>query len=1160
MKNSIQRQLILPAALLIGAMAVLPAAARELSIVAQAGNESSFITAPGEAHSLVVSARRGDGTPVPGLTIRFNAPGEGAGGTFPESTEFEPTFIRVETNANGDATVSFVTGPIPGVFLVEAIVEGSSASLSYAFTNAADPPDFAMQPTAVRDAVLQWVADSGELVGLSALVHGPVLVPGGSVIASASPENPTSWVEPLVAERDSWLLWIDDFPFADHAHATRLILLDAAETGPNVLDNAGIISTRWWPIVRLPNDGRTHSLAPPAGPGDELEDVEVAALSLPSGLNAAPADACAILIHGPNMQPGSRDILNYRKYLLSNNLVSSSRIKMSLKSDGANSFRIEPVSRNDFDRIVKETAKLNCKKGYLLFAAHGIEPENGGGLIVKSDQQGGKNASLSFEEYVRILKQLGGVELCIVQPSCFAGALLTWVQGHGFTGSVIAASSEVEPAYHDAGGHFFVQAFLAAKKNSSADTDGDGKVSDQEALDWVKKNDKSPFTFPGGLQVDRIQTADPQGGTISATGTRRFSAGLIYIPQPGSSKMLLIKRPPFVADNTTLAVTIKISDAKTATTQTTQVTLGPFVPLIPIPIVGVDCGITSYEITAQDGNQKYKGSNVVQVGHFRPSVKKVTVAVGSEVQVDLTVFGALMAPADGRVDTSSKFDITPADKTIAVPDPSPLDLPSRAPKVSFKVKGLKVGKTTFDILLRKTGSVKTIEVNVVAADQRQSMNLCDPFDRETAFAVTDVRNVFDHPISLRSLFNGRVASNGMFHIDGAPGAFIKTTGMFDCNSGEFMLSGNSGSMTIAGFSDVPARAEGHLHAIGNGTSFPVGPREVRQNAGDAGAMIVIDYTLGEGVFPGGPIAWTIEGTLAGAAGGECSYALDPAMLTLSSGGGSGSLSVITQDGCGWTASSAQSWISLPAGPEGTGAGTVEFSVEANPGAGPRNGTITVTGSTLTVVQDGTSNPRPVISRAGVVNGASFVRGIAPATWISILGTNLAPTARTWGDADFNGANLPTSLDGVSVTINGRPAYVFFISPNQLNVLAPDDPRRGGVKIRVTTPAGSSDPYSKFLLETDPALFQFSPEGRRYAAAVHADGTFAGKPGLFAGLTTPVVVRIGGRDAVVLFAGIVGSGLYQFNVVTPDLEPGDHEIGIFVGGVPIEEGVHLTIEP
>ena len=456
MKYSMKHRWIPPAALLIWAMAALPGAAREPSVVAQASDtENSFVTAPGETRTLLVRAVQSDGAPIPGLTVRFNAPQEGAGGTFPQSTESERIFIRVETGANGEATVSFVTGPVPGVFLVEAIVEGTSASLSYAFTNTADPPDFAMRPTAVRDAVQQSIAGSGELVGLTALVHGPVLLPAGSVISSASPENPAARVEPVVAERDSWLLWVDDFPFADYAHATRLMLLDAAEAGPDVTVNADIRSTRWWPIVRLPHDSRAHSLAPPLGPGDELDDLEAAALSLPPGLNAAPEDACAILIHGPNMKPASRDILNYRKYLTSNNLVRSDRIKLSLKDAGGGRFRLAPVSRNDFDRIVKETAKLKCKKVYLLFAAHGIEPENGGGLIVRSDTEAGKNATLNFEEYVLILKQLGNVELCIVQPSCFAGALLSWIQGHGFSGSVIAASNEVEPAYHDAGGHFF---------------------------------------------------------------------------------------------------------------------------------------------------------------------------------------------------------------------------------------------------------------------------------------------------------------------------------------------------------------------------------------------------------------------------------------------------------------------------------------------------------------------------------------------------------------------------------------------------------------------------------------------------------------------------------------------------------------------------------
>jgi hypothetical protein len=99
---------------------------------------------------------------------------------------------------------------------------------------------------------------------------------------------------------------------------------------------------------------------------------------------------------------------------------------------------------------------------------------------------------------------------------------------------------------------------------------------------------------------------------------------------------------------------------------------------------------------------------------------------------------------------------------------------------------------------------------------------------------------------------------------------------------------------------------------------------------------------------------------------------------------------------------------------------------------------------------------PTISSGGVVNGANFLPGIAPGTWITIRGSNLSAATRIWTDSDFSGNNLPTQLDGVSVTANGKPAYVYYISPTQLNVLAPDDPAQGGsVPIQVTTPYGKS---------------------------------------------------------------------------------------------------------
>jgi hypothetical protein len=78
----------------------------------------------------------------------------------------------------------------------------------------------------------------------------------------------------------------------------------------------------------------------------------------------------------------------------------------------------------------------------------------------------------------------------------------------------------------------------------------------------------------------------------------------------------------------------------------------------------------------------------------------------------------------------------------------------------------------------------------------------------------------------------------------------------------------------------------------------------------------------------------------------------------------------------------------------------------------------------------------------VVHGATFQAGIVPGGWVTIRRSNFATVTRIWRGSDFNGNRLPESLEGLSVRINGRAAYVYFVSPAQLNVLAPDDTTQG----------------------------------------------------------------------------------------------------------------------
>jgi uncharacterized protein (TIGR03437 family) len=142
---------------------------------------------------------------------------------------------------------------------------------------------------------------------------------------------------------------------------------------------------------------------------------------------------------------------------------------------------------------------------------------------------------------------------------------------------------------------------------------------------------------------------------------------------------------------------------------------------------------------------------------------------------------------------------------------------------------------------------------------------------------------------------------------------------------------------------------------------------------------------------------------------------------------------------------------------------------------------------------GEASQAPVIT--GVVNGASFQAGTVPNSWITINGTNLyAGPAATW--TVINGA-LPTTLNGVTVSVGGQPAYVYYVSATQINVVAPNV-GTGNVTVTVKNSAGTSNAFTAVSQTVQPAFFLW-PGG--YSVATHQDFTYAIKNGTFAGVTT-----------------------------------------------------------
>ena len=193
-----------------------------------------------------------------------------------------------------------------------------------------------------------------------------------------------------------------------------------------------------------------------------------------------------------------------------------------------------------------------------------------------------------------------------------------------------------------------------------------------------------------------------------------------------------------------------------------------------------------------------------------------------------------------------------------------------------------------------------------------------------------------------------------------------------------------------------------------------------------------------------------------------------------------------------------------------------------------------------------------------------------------------------------------------MTIDGKPAYLWYASPYQINLQVPDDTKTGPVSVVVTTPSGTAT--GTVTLAPDSPSFLLLGDARHVVGeiATNGSGAYGGgtydlvgpsntftystrpvkpgetlvlfgvgfgptNPGLPAGqnpsgalapTTFPVAIAIGGVQVTnVIFSGIVTeAGLYQFNLTVPlNAASGDQPLQATVNGVRTPAGPVLTVQ-
>ncbi len=248
--------------------------------------------------------------------------------------------------------------------------------------------------------------------------------------------------------------------------------------------------------------------------------------------------------------------------------------------------------------------------------------------------------------------------------------------------------------------------------------------------------------------------------------------------------------------------------------------------------------------------------------------------------------------------------------------------------------------------------------------------------------------------------------------------------------------------------------------------------------------------------------------------------------------------------------------------------------------------------TLTIAAGG-GGTAPAITEVDNAFSNSAAAGIQSGNWVAIRGTNLSNTnpGRGWNGNE----NFPTSMDGTSVTINGKTAFMYFISPTQVNVQAPTDAALGPVNVVVNNNGALSAAATATYQTNSPALLQWG--GGQYPYALITDGaTYIGKASVITGtvsahagenltlwvtglgatnpdfpagqqpgvplptLVTNPTVTVGGVNVPVQAAVLRYAGLYQVNVQLPASVPvGDQPIRITQGSFQSPAGILINIQ-
>ena len=120
------------------------------------------------------------------------------------------------------------------------------------------------------------------------------------------------------------------------------------------------------------------------------------------------------------------------------------------------------------------------------------------------------------------------------------------------------------------------------------------------------------------------------------------------------------------------------------------------------------------------------------------------------------------------------------------------------------------------------------------------------------------------------------------------------------------------------------------------------------------------------------------------------------------------------------------------------------------------------------------DPHPEFKTAAFMEGVERIADLKPGMQLEGVVTNVAAFGAfvTQNGQSFSASTipLPTMLGGVSATVNGVPAGLFFVSTTQINLLIPSQTADGEATIVVTSSDGSTKSGTFTVVRSQPGIF------------------------------------------------------------------------------------------